>query len=1045
MVLPHLSGTCSRWACGDSPGHFRIRAGLIVAGLLVLVLTVPIFGRSDSSQLLAAAPTDQSFSADQLHQQARDFLKAGEYRLALPPVQRALELQEANLGADHPEVADIGTTLGLVYFQLAKIDLAKTTHERALNIRQEAIGSDSVEAAESLTHLGRVWMAKGEYGKSEDMFKHALTIREQAFGPQHVAVGETLMYLAMVQGLQMRLQEALATQARAVHIFDKDPQAPPSDHSMALTSYGVILIRNGEFAKGKPFIERALLVQEGSLGSSHPIVARTLDHLADVEMKMGHPEQALALAKRALKIREDRLGPEHPETSASLHTLGGLVWRQGDLNAAAGYFQRALTITEDTVGSAHPVVAANLLSLGEVHRQMGHLDTAREMFQRALKIQEMTLGPKHNDVTVTLTRLSWVAMGQKDDARALALLERAKAIRENKLGGNHPDMALLVNDLARVHHRMGKLDRARSYYDQARQIYLEVGRLNQDVDDAMASQLHKRGKASLQDYALLLAHLSQAPTHQSQDSSVVTDGFVVAEQARGYLVQAAVSKAMARLQARQSSDVELAKRIDELRRRRQVLWDTLHGLYGHSSLDAEQKERVASVKQEVLDVQRLLHEGLAQLEASFPQYADLAFPKPLGLDAIQKLLGPHEALVSFFCWDHMLQLWFVRHGHPPVSLSFGIPKTSIVKLVEQVRGSVASPKAVFDVQSAFQLYRWLLQPLEPQLSEVDNLIIIPDEALLPLPFAALITDNASPEFRYLAQQGASGQPLPHDRLKTFLRMPWLIQRFPLTVIPSASAFKLLREARSSSSADGDRFIGFGDPLFSGSGTRRGGKIPELQKGRVAYERLRMMNALPGTKHELLAIARTLDVDPTTNVFLQERATETQVRQLLASGRLGSAKILSFATHGLLSGQLSGLVEPALVLTVPDSPTPQDDGLLTMGEILEFPLPQVDWVILSACNTAGGDGSGQGLTGLARAFFFSGAKSLLVSHWSVDDQATQALMTEVFTLFGKDSSLIKSRALQQGMLAVMAQGNSEAHAYFSHPYAWAPFFLVGESG
>lgn len=1041
MDFPHLSGKGRRWNRGKS----LIRSGWLFAGLFALVLTVPLSVLSDSSLPVGAPTTTQSPSAEHLHQQAQKLLSTGEYRQALAPAQRAVTLEEAALGPKSSNVAEMLGTLGLVYFQLAKIDQARTILERALNIRQEVFGPDSVEAADSLTLLGRVWMAKGAYGKSENMLKLALTVREGAFGAKHVAVGETLMYLAMVQGLQMRLQEALATQARAVQIFDEDPKAPPIEHSMALTSYGVILIRNGEFAKGKPFIERALLVQEGSLGSSHPIVARTLDHLADVEMKMGHPEQALSLAKRAMKIREDRLGSDHPETSASLHTLGGLVWKQGDLNAAAGYFQRALTITEDTVGSEHPVVAANLLSLGEIHRQMGHLDTAQEMFQRALRIQEVTLGPNHNDVTVTLTRLSWVAMGQKDDARALALLERAKGIRESMLGENHPDMALLVNDLARVNHRMGKLDRARSYYERAREIYLEMGRLNQDVDDAMASQLHKRGKASLQDYALLLAHLSQAQSEQAGDPSVVTDGFLVAEQARGYLVQAAVSKAMARLQARQSSDVELAKRIDDLRRRRQSLWDTLHGLYGHASLDANQKDRVASVKRDVLEVQRLLHEGLEQLETSFPQYADLAFPKPLGLDAIQELLGPHEALVSFYCWDRMLQLWLVRPGRPPLGLSVGIPKSSIVKLVGKVRDSVSSPKAVFDVQAALQLYRWLFQPLEPHLSEVDNLIIIPDDALLPLPFAALITNDAGPEFRDLAQRVASGQPLPHDRLQTFLEMPWLIQRFPLTVIPSASAFKLLREARSSSSADGDRFIGFGDPLFSGSGKLRGGKIPELHKGRVAYERLRMMNALPGTKHELLAIARTLDVDPVTNVFLQERATETQVRQLLDSGRLGTAQILSFATHGLLSGQLSGLVEPALVLTVPDSPTPQDDGLLTMGEILEFPLPQVDWVILSACNTAGGDGSGQGLTGLARAFFFSGAKSLLVSHWSVDDQATQALMTEVFSLFGTDSSLSKSRALQQGMLAVMARGNSDAHAYFSHPYAWAPFFLVGESG
>jgi CHAT domain-containing protein len=84
-----------------------------------------------------------------------------------------------------------------------------------------------------------------------------------------------------------------------------------------------------------------------------------------------------------------------------------------------------------------------------------------------------------------------------------------------------------------------------------------------------------------------------------------------------------------------------------------------------------------------------------------------------------------------------------------------------------------------------------------------------------------------------------------------------------------------------------------------------------------------------------------------------------------------------------------------------------------------------------------------LSGLARAFFFAGAKGLLVSQWSVDDRATQALMTEIFTRYGKDQ-LTPAAALRQGMLAIMSEGaRNPKEAYFAHPFAWAAFFLVGE--
>ncbi|MGD9850872.1 MAG: tetratricopeptide repeat protein [Nitrospirales bacterium] len=1020
-------------------GHPGARIAILTSFLLILVCgasSPDLFADS----LPSASPERQPRLAEatSLQNQALALLEQGDYRQALSPARQALHLRESILGPNHLKVAESLNVLGLTFHHLAEIDQALEAHERALKIREKLAGAHSTEVSESLTHLARVWIAKGDFPKARAMLERALGIREQEFGPTHMDVAETLMYLAMVQGLQMDLKNALATQARAVDIFEKDDHFPPIEHSMALTSYGVILSRNGEVAKGKNLIERALLLQEGSLGLTHPMVAKTLDSLAELETKMGHPEVALPLAKRALQIREIRFGPEHPEVSASLNTIGALLWKQGDLAQAAQSFQRALTIIEQSVGSMHPVVAANLLSLGEINRQMGNLPPAREMFSRALTIQEATLGLQHNDVATTLTRLSWVASSQQDYTQSQALLEQAVSIREKALGETHPDLAILLNELARVKHRQGQLGQARPHYERARQIYLAVSRLNKDLDDATFSRLHQQGISSLQDYALLLAQLSR----QDHARSIVTDGFLVAEQARGWLVQAAVAKAMARRHARQSADVELAKHIDDLRRRRQELWGTLHALYGQPSLDASRREKLSSVKSEAQKIQQDLEKTLSQLETRFPQYAELAFPKPLDLQAVQELLKQGEALVSFSVWDRMLQIWVVRPGQPPVFYNSGIDKTKLSDLVTQIRASLGSAKRPFDVQAAHQLYQWLFQPLETHLVGVDNLIIIPDEILLPLPFGTLITDSAGPAFQQLAQLSSSGNVLSHAEFIHYTKVEWLIKRFPITVVPSASAFKLLRQSVQRSQNGKDRFIGFGDPVFSGDGPERGGTMPSLHESRTAFEQLRMMNALPGTQQELKAIAQTLGVNPETSLYLQQRATETQVRQLLNTGRLGNTQVLSFATHGLLAGQLNGLVEPALVLTIPSHPSQEDDGLLTMGEILDFRLPKVDWVILSACNTAGGDGSGQGLSGLARAFFFAGAKALLVSHWSVDDRATQALMTKIFQLFGKDAMLSKSAALREGMLAVMEQTEEGTFPYFSHPYAWAPFFLVG---
>jgi len=159
--------------------------------------------------------------------------------------------------------------------------------------------------------------------------------------------------------------------------------------------------------------------------------------------------------------------------------------------------------------------------------------------------------------------------------------------------------------------------------------------------------------------------------------------------------------------------------------------------------------------------------------------------------------------------------------------------------------------------------------------------------------------------------------------------------------------------------------------------------------------------------------------------------------------LSSTSVIAFATHGLLSGELSGLAEPALVLTPPDAASLDDDGLLTASEIAELRL-STDWVILSACNTAGTDGrpDAEGLSGLARAFLYAGARSILVSHWPVRDDAAARLTTGTLSRIGEDATIGRSQALRRAMLSLMEDERDQSLA---HPSAWAPFIIVGEGG
>ena len=198
------------------------------------------------------------------------------------------------------------------------------------------------------------------------------------------------------------------------------------------------------------------------------------------------------------------------------------------------------------------------------------------------------------------------------------------------------------------------------------------------------------------------------------------------------------------------------------------------------------------------------------------------------------------------------------------------------------------------------------------------------------------------------------------------------------------------------------------------------------------EQLSELAPLPDSATEIAAIAAALGAGK-GSIYLGESATEAQVKKL----DLSRYRTLAFATHGFTAGELRGVIEPALALTPPKTPSEDDDGLLTASEIARLRLNS-DWVILSACNTAAPDGTlaAEGLSGLARAFIFAGSRSLLVSHWPVDSRAAAMLTTRMLQELRKQPGIPKDEALRRAMLAVMA---SKA---YGHPLFWAPFVMIG---
>jgi CHAT domain-containing protein len=467
----------------------------------------------------------------------------------------------------------------------------------------------------------------------------------------------------------------------------------------------------------------------------------------------------------------------------------------------------------------------------------------------------------------------------------------------------------------------------------------------------------------------------------------------------------------------------------------------------------------------------------AQLARDFPDYAALASPAPVSVADVQADLRDDEALVLFLDTDDRFRplpeesfIWVVTKSQvrwlwselgtsaltrDVAALRCGLDaaawygegtkRCADLLMLPPSQAPKEGDPLPFDTARAHALYMGLLGEVE-DLIKGRHLLIVPSGALTQLPFQVLVTKA----------------PTSRDHRAA----PWLAREHAVTVLPAVSSLRALRRVGKPSAASRP-MIGFGNPLLDGPDARYGElaklafdrqRCPETRRQRVAnftghrggvsrvetrgglanVASIKREIPLPETADELCAVAQDVRAEA-RDVRLGAQATEREIKALSASGELAKYRMVHFATHGALAGQLDGTHEPGLILTPPDTATEEDDGYLSASEIASLKL-DADWVILSACNTAaGGATSAEALSGLARAFMYAQARALLVSHWAVYSDATVKLITATVREVARDPKVGRAEALRRSMLALIEKGESHE----AHPTYWAPFAVVGE--
>jgi CHAT domain-containing protein/tetratricopeptide (TPR) repeat protein len=850
---------------------------------------------------------------------------------------------------------------------------ARDLRERLVSEYAQDFGRQSAQEAAALHEAARIYGLLGDYERAENVFRSALTIEEKLGGAQSSEVAKSSRELARVCLEAGDFPQASDALTRAIRITTGRSGWKSVETALSNLLMGDFVRRTGDCDAAELFYKDAQATLEAA-GAENYLVSEALEGRANCLANASQYAEAETLFQHALTIREHTKGIQSLEVAMTLNDLGKMYGKSGNAARAEATLTRAAEMTEKTRGSDHPAFAAVLQNVGEFYLD-SKPDRAERMLQRALQIQSRTRPMENPAVASALRALVYLYWKRGTAEQALEALNRELEVEENCISNAinaEPRAPLGV----RVNYLLG---------------------LSYEKDWVISFQAQH---PSEQGRRLALVTLLR---RKGRELDVMGNTVRVLRSRATPGIAAAAQKALA------------VKRGDAKRAFENLLSPASSS--GDQSIPVEASGSFESLESAIVGVPEGDMAGLAK---AYREASPLTT-----LESVAKKIPAGEALVEFAEYvpvdpavgagSPRYAAFVLREGADVSYLDLG-DAASIDSDVTKFRAALGDPRSN-PVPLARSLDERLTRPLRAVLGGSRHVTLAPDSHLSQLPFGALIDEH-------------------HD---------YLVKHWSFTYLTSGRELVQLAgnmdEPRSASMviADPD----FGTSAAEPARLSRGLAVSDLS--RVVFPQL------PGTAAEGRAIASSLNAQLVTG--------SAASRETLAG--VHGPRVLHIATHGFflqdtqravassrgLSLDLNrasatdlwdidALQRAGIVLAGANAHSPNDSGIISASEALWLDLAGTELVVLSACETALGEiSAGQGVRGLQQALVVAGARSLVMSLWKVDDDATRALMASFYRSLGHASTRADSlRAAQLELIATTP---------FSHPYYWAAFIQYGD--
>ena len=957
------------------------------------------------------------------------YYNEGEYEQAIPYAGISVEISKIVFGEKHPDYAASLNNLGLLYAEMGDNAKAEPYVLEFLRITKIVHGETHPDYAPTLNMLGFLYAEMGDNAKAESCFLESLRITKTVHGETHPDYATTLNILVFLYAEMGEYSKAESCCLEVLQITKIVHGEVHPDYASYLEDLAYVYVAMGDNVKAEPYYLEVLRIRKEVQDENHPDYAASLNNLGNLYLYMGEYSKAESYYLEALRIRKEVLDKNHPDYAASLANLGVLYVEMGDYSKAESYYLESLRIRKEVLDENHPDYATSLGNLGNLYCYMGEYSKAESYSLEALRIRKEVLDENHPDYAASLNNLGllYAEMGEYSKAESYSL--EALRILKSVLDKNHPDYALFLANLGLLYVEMGNYSKAEPYFSES--FSIDKNRFL-NANAFMTEQQREKYWATMQGN-FTIDYPYYTYRYYNEQKSISTSAYNNELFVKGLLLNSSESVKRSILESNDTILIDLWNKLTTKRQEIQVLQekDFQSDDLAQLQVEAEQLEK--------------------QLTVSSADYRESQTMWQITWDSVRNHLSPDEVAIEYFSAplsrdSVMYCALLVRHDSELPELIPLFEEKEVSAFISSSEGNVTNETYDFHADGdAVSEIVW--SKVLPEIKERETIYFAPSGLLHQLAI----------------------EYLPYDETRTMADVYNMVRLSSTREIvknkPQAqySTATVYGGIQYDMSAEG---LLVESEMYSNMTllASRSLENDTINRGAVRY--------LPGTKQE----AEHIDALLKGNNILAQLYTATKANEESFKALSGKHNnIIHIGTHGFtwtdsvakkqdyfaeqmrtldgMKRHRGSVIDPlsrcgllfaganiALAGYSNKLPEGVQDGVLTAKEISLIDLRDADLVVLSACETAKGDVTSEGVFGLQRAFKMAGVQTIIMSLWKVDDHATQILMTEFYNNWvGKKQS--KREAFRNAQNAVRYAKDANGEYLYSKPVYWAGFVML----